>query len=150
MAIIRTDPFREFDRLTQQLLGMGHGQRALSMPMDAYRKGETFLIQFDLPGVDADAIELTVEETVLTVKADRNAPPADEGVERLVSERPYGAFSRQVFLGDNLDSTKIEAHYEAGVLTLSIPLAAHAKPRRIVVAHKDDKRHLGAAPQAES
>ncbi|HXX89546.1 MAG TPA: Hsp20/alpha crystallin family protein [Acidimicrobiales bacterium] len=150
MAIIRTDPFREFDRLTQQLLGLSHGPRPLAMPMDAYRKEDTFLIQFDLPGVDADAIELTVEDTVLTVKVDRPAPPVNAGVECLVSERPYGTFSRQVFLGDNLDSTKIEAHYEAGVLTLSIPLAAHAKPRRIPVVRKDDKQQLGAASSAES
>jgi len=150
MAIIRTDPFREFDRLTQQLWGITHGPRTLSMPMDAYRKEDRFLIQFDLPGVDAEAIELTVEDTVLTIKAERPAPPVSEGVERLVSERPYGTFSRQVLLGDNLDASKVEAHYEAGVLTLTIPLAAHAKPRRIPVARTDDMRPLSAAPSAES
>jgi len=150
MAIIRTDPFREFDRLTQQLWGMSHGPRTLAMPMDAYRKQDVFLIQFDLPGVDTDAIELTVENTVLTIKVDRPAPPVSEGVERLVTERPYGTFSRQVFLGDNLDSSKIDAHYEAGVLTLSIPVTEEAKPRRIPVARRDDKRPLGAASSAES
>ena len=143
MAIIRTDPFREFDRLTQHLLNPGRGPRTLGMPMDAYRKEDAFLIQFDLPGVDAESIELTVEESVLTVKAERPAPPSDEKIERLVAERPHGTFTRQVLLGNNLDAEHVAAEYDAGVLTLSIPLAAQAKPRRIEVTRRDDKRQLG-------
>jgi len=142
MAIIRTDPFRDLDRLTQQLWSLSQGPRTLGMPMDAYRKEGKFLIQFDLPGVDADSIELTVEDTVLTVRAERPAPPMDEGVERLVAERPSGSFSRQILLGDNLDTTKIEADYEAGVLTVSIPFAAQAKPRRIPVAKSGEAKHI--------
>ena len=84
--------------------------------------------------MDGDAIELTVEDNVLTVRAERPSPATNEGVSTLVSERPHGTFARQMFLGDNLDTEHIEARYEGGVLTLSIPVAAHAKPRRIAVA----------------
>ena len=142
MALLRTDPFRDFDRLAQQMWGVGNGPRALAMPMDAYRKGDSFLIQFDLPGIDAESIDLTVEDNVLTVKAERAAPAMSEGVEKLVGERLYGTFTRQVFLGDNLDTEHIEAEYQAGVLNLSIPVAAHAKPRRIPVSQHNDKEEL--------
>jgi HSP20 family protein len=134
MALVRSDPFRELDRLAQQLWGDGRPRPAtLSMPMDAYRKGDVFLVQIDLPGVRGESVELTVEDNVLTVKAERPTPDTSEGVQTLVAERMYGTFSRQMFLGDNLDVDRIEANYEAGVLTLSIPVAAHAKPRRIEV-----------------
>ena len=135
MALVRSDPFRELDRLAQQLWG-GDGRTrmgSLSMPMDAFRKGDVFLVQIDLPGVKDDAVELTVEDNVLTVKAERPSPATKEGVETLVAERPYGTFSRQMFLGDNLDVEKIEANYDAGVLTLTIPVDANAKPRRIEI-----------------
>ena len=144
MSLVRSDPFRELDRLAQQMWGLTNGARSLAMPMDAYRKGDSFLIQFDLPGIDADSIDLTVEDNVLTVKADRPSPPMNEGVEKLVAERLYGTFFRQVFLGDNLDTEHIEARYEHGVLNLSIPVAAHAKPRRIPVSHGTDKQQLSA------
>ena len=144
VALVRSDPFRDFDRLAQQLWGFPAGSRPLAMPMDAYRKGDAFLIQLDLPGVAPDSIELTVEDNVLTVKAERPSPSTGDGVEALVAERLFGSFSRQVFLGDNLDTTKIEAEYEAGVLTLSIPVAAHAKPRRIEVTRRADAQRLTA------
>jgi HSP20 family protein len=144
MALVRSDPFRELDRVAQQLWGLGNGTRSLGMPMDAYRKDDKFLIQFDLPGIDADSIELTVEDNVLTVKADRPTPPMSEGVEKLVSERLYGTFTRQVFLGDNLDIEHITADYEKGVLILSIPVAAHAKPRRIPVTNRGENQQLSA------
>lgn len=136
MALVRSDPFRELDRLAQQLWATDGRSRsaALSMPMDAFRKGEVFLVQMDLPGVRPEGIELTVEDNVLTVKADRPSPTTTDGVETLVAERPYGTFTRQMFLGDNLDVERIEANYEAGVLTLTIPVAPHAKPRRIEVS----------------
>lgn len=135
MALVRSDPFRELDRLAQQLWGSGGSNRptSMSMPMDAYRKGDVFLVQIDVPGVRGDAIDLTVEDNVLTVRAERPSPSTTDGVSTLVSERPYGTFVRQMFLGDNLDTEQIEANYEAGVLTVSIPVAAHAKPRRISV-----------------
>jgi HSP20 family protein len=144
MALVRSDPFREFDRLAQQVWGLSNGSRSLAMPMDAYRKGDSFLIQFDLPGIDVDSIDLTVEDNVLTVKAERPTPPMTEGVEKLVAERLYGTFTRQVFLGDNLDTEKIDANYEQGVLTLSIPVAAHAKPRRIPITQRGEKQQLSA------
>lgn len=144
MALVRSDPFRELDRLAQQVWGLSNGSRSLAMPMDAFRRGDSFLIQFDLPGIDADSIELTVEDNVLTVQAERQAPPVKDGVEKLVSERLYGTFTRQVFLGDNLDTERIEADYELGVLTLSIPVAAHAKARRIPVRQGEEKQQLSA------
>lgn len=144
MALVRSDPFREFDRLAQQVWGLSNGSRSLAMPMDAYRKGDSFLIQFDLPGIDVESIDLTVEDNVLTVKAERPTPPMTEGVEKLVAERLYGTFTRQVFLGDNLDTEQIAANYEQGVLTLSIPVAAHAKPRRIPITQRDNKQQLSA------
>ena len=142
MALVRSDPYREMDRLAQQVWGLREASRTLAMPMDAYRKGDSFLIQFDLPGVDSDSIDLTVEDNVLTVKAERSSPAMSEGIEKLVSERLYGTFSRQVFLGDNLDTENIEADYETGVLTLSIPVAPHAKARRIPVTKHNEARHL--------
>jgi HSP20 family protein len=131
--LMRTDPFRELDRLTQQLLGQnGTWSRPAVMPMDAYRHGEEFVVHFDLPGVDPSSIDLDVERNVLTVKAER-APTYGEDVELQVAERPRGVFSRQLFLGDTLDADRIEAHYDAGVLTLRLPIAEKAKPRKIQI-----------------
>jgi HSP20 family protein len=144
MALVRSDPFRDLDRIAQQVFGMSNGARTLAMPMDAYRKGDSFLIQFDLPGISADSIELTVEDNVLLVKAERPAPPMTDGIETLVAERIYGTFSRQVMLGDNLDTEHISADYAAGVLTLSIPVAPHAKPRRIPVAEHRERAEINA------
>jgi len=142
MALVRSDPFRELDRLAQQLWAADGRSRsgAFSIPMDAFRKGDVFLVQIDLPGVRPDGIELTVEDNVLTVRAERPSPTTTEGVETLVSERPYGTFTRQMFLGDNLDVEHIDANYDAGVLTLSIPVAPHAKPRRIAVGASPHER----------
>jgi HSP20 family protein len=144
MALVRSDPFRDVDRLFQQLWGgqNGSGNRPLAMPMDAFRKDDSFLIRLDLPGVSADAVELTVEENVLTIKAERPAQPTSENVEVVIAERPYGTFTRQVFLGTNLDTEHIQAEYEAGVLTLAIPVAEHAKPRRIEVTQRGDHQQL--------
>lgn len=130
--LMRTDPFREFDRLSQQVLGMtGTPARPSAMPIDAWRSGDTFFVEFDLPGVDADSIDLDVERNVITVKAER--PVRRDDVEMIAAERPRGVFSRQLVLGDNLDTSKISARYEAGVLTLTIPVAERAKPRRITI-----------------
>lgn len=130
--LTRTDPFRELDRLTQQFFGVtGTRTRPAVMPMDAYRSGNEFVIHFDLPGVSPDSIDLDVERNVLTVKAERT--PETNG-DLQVAERPRGVFSRQLFLGDTLDVDKIEAHYDAGVLTLRIPVAEQAKPRKISIS----------------
>ena len=131
--LMRTDPFRELDRLTQQFFGQnGTWSRPAVMPMDAYRHGEQFVVHFDLPGVDPSSIDLNVEHSVLTVKAER-VPAYGEDVELQVSERPRGVFSRQLFLGDTLDTDRVEAHYNDGVLTLRIPIAEKAKPRKIEI-----------------
>ncbi|MGB8994878.1 MAG: Hsp20/alpha crystallin family protein [Pseudonocardiaceae bacterium] len=131
--LMRTDPFRELDRMTQQLFGTnGTTSRPAVMPMDAYRVGEQFVVQFDLPGVNPSSIDLDVERNVLTVKAER-IPSYGDDVELQVAERPRGVFSRQLFLGDTLDTDRIEAHYDAGVLTLRLPIAEKAKPRKIEI-----------------
>ena len=134
--LMRTDPFRELDRLTQQVFGTTPGtwSRPSVMPMDAYRVGDEFVVAFDLPGVSPDAIELDVERNVLTVKAERRPTADGEHVEMQVAERPLGVFSRQLFLGDTLDTENINAGYEAGVLTLRIPIAERAKPRKVSIS----------------
>jgi HSP20 family protein len=135
--LMRTDPFRELDRLTQQVFGApGTWSRPSAMPMDAFRDGDEFVVCFDLPGIAPDAIELDVERNVLTVKAERR--PIGKDVEMQVSERPLGAFSRQLFLGDTLDTDRIDAKYDAGVLTLRIPIAERAKPRKISITSGDE------------
>ena len=130
MLLRTTDPFRDLDRLTQQL--MGTTNRPAVMPMDAWREGDRFVIEFDLPGVNADSIDLDVERNVLTVRAERVARNGDW--EPLASERPRGAFSRQLVLGDNLDLERIEAGYADGVLRLVVPVAEKAKPRKIEIS----------------
>lgn len=129
--LMRTDPFRDLDRLAQQVLGTP--TRPAAMPIDAYRHDDEFVVEFDLPGVDASAVELTVEKNVLTVHAERRRGAVD-GVEMLVEERPQGTFSRQLFLGDGLDTDRIDAGYADGVLTLRIPIAERAKPRRVPIS----------------
>ncbi|GGO46536.1 hypothetical protein GCM10012287_17130 [Streptomyces daqingensis] len=131
MMLMRTDPFREFDRLTQQVFGTQH--RPAGMPMEAYRAGDDFVIHFDLPGVAPESIDLDVERNVLTVHAERRSP-APEDAELIAAERPSGKFSRQLFLGDTLDADRVDAAYEAGVLTLRIPVAEQAKPRKIQIS----------------
>lgn len=137
--LMRTDPFRDFDRLAQQVLGTP--ARPAAMPIDAFRQNDEFVIHFDLPGVDASSIDLTVEKNVLTVHAKRDRSAADD-VELIVAERPQGTFSRQLFLGDTLDTEALAANYADGVLTLRIPVAEKAKPRRVQVTAG------GAAPTA--
>jgi HSP20 family protein len=129
--LMRTDPFREFDRLAQQMFGTA--SQPVAMQMDAYRTGDDFVIHFDLPGVNPEWIDLDVERNVLTVRAERKSP-APEGADHIAAERPAGTFSRQVFLGDTLDTERIEASYEAGVLTLRLPIAEEAKPRKIRIS----------------
>ena len=142
--LMRTDPFRELDRLTQQVFGTnGTLARPSVMPMDAWRDGDTFHVEFDLPGVNPDSIDLDVERNVVTVKAERPSRASD--AELIAAERPRGIFSRQLILGDNLDTEHISASYDAGVLTLQIPVAEQAKPRKIAIASKgEDRRAINA------
>ncbi|MDP9387890.1 MAG: Hsp20/alpha crystallin family protein [Actinomycetota bacterium] len=126
--LMRFDPFRELDRLTQ-----GLGARQALTAMDAYRRGDQFFVHFDLPGVDASSIDLTVEKNVLTVSAERSWARED-GTDVVVSERPQGRFSRQLFLGESIDADRIEASYDNGVLTVTIPVAEQAKPRKVEIS----------------
>jgi HSP20 family protein len=137
--LMRTDPFRELDRLSQQVFGAtGTMARPTVMPMDAWREDDSFVMEFDLPGVRPESIDLDVERNVVTVKAER--PVIDQDLEMLAAERTRGMFSRQLVLGDNLDTERIEASYDAGVLTLRIPVAERAKPRKIEISSGSRER----------
>lgn len=136
--LMRTDPFRDFDRFTQQVLGTA--ARPAVMPMDAWRENDKFIVEFDLPGVKIDSLGLDVERNVLTVRAER--PELDKDRDMVSSERPRGVFSRQLFLGETLDTEKIEASYQDGVLRLTIPVAEKAKPRRIEITHDIGKKSI--------
>jgi HSP20 family protein len=135
--LMRTDPFRELDRLAQQVLGTA--ARPAAMPMDAWREGEEFVVAFDLPGVDVDSVDIDVERNVVTVRAERTAP-IGENTELIAAERPRGVFSRQLILGDALDTDAVKASYDAGVLTLRIPVAEKAKPRRVEIDSDKTRR----------
>ncbi|HKU30414.1 Hsp20/alpha crystallin family protein [Paenarthrobacter sp. NPDC058040] len=139
--LMRTDPFREFDRLAQQVFGTT--ARPAGMPMDAWQEGEEFIVALDLPGVAPDSIELDVERNVLTVKAERKSS-AGEDTEMIAAERPQGVFSRQLILGDTLDTDGVKAGYDAGVLTLRIPVAEKAKPRRIEITSSGQRQEINA------
>jgi HSP20 family protein len=138
--LMRFDPFRELDKISQQLWS---GPRPAVMPMDAYRHGEQFVVHFDLPGVDPNSIDLTVEKNVLTVSAERNWQ-AGEGYQVVASERPQGKFSRQLFLGEGLDWDHITARYDQGVLTVTIPVAEAAKPRKVEIQAGNDQKAITA------
>ncbi|MFF2078042.1 Hsp20/alpha crystallin family protein [Kitasatospora sp. NPDC058162] len=143
--LLRTDPFRELDRLTQQFLNTtGTWSRPTPMPLDAYRAGDEYVICFDLPGVDPEAIDIDVERNMVTVKAERRPRREGEGIKWELSERPLGVFSRQVMLSDTLDPAGITADYDAGVLTLKIPVAEQAKPRKIEISHSGSRKQIQA------
>ncbi|MDJ0347058.1 Hsp20/alpha crystallin family protein [Streptomyces sp. H10-C2] len=142
--LMRTDPFREMDRIVQQLTGTsGTWSKPSVMPMDAYRDGDEYVIAFDLPGVSPEALDIDVERNMLTVKAERR-PVAKNDVQVELSERPLGVFSRQVMLADTLDTEHIQADYDAGVLTLRIPIAERAKPRKVSIGRADDRQQINS------
>ena len=138
MMLMRTDPFRELDRLTQQVFGTA--ARPAAMPMDAWQEDGQFVVAFDLPGVDIESVDLNVERNVLTVRAERKDPTGPD-TELIASERPRGVFSRQLILGDTLDTENVKASYDLGVLTLRIPVAEQAKPRKIEIENKQSQLH---------
>ncbi|MFD4628282.1 Hsp20/alpha crystallin family protein [Streptomyces sp. NPDC058284] len=142
--LMRTDPFRELDRLAQQLTGAGTGTwtRPTTMAMDAYREGDEYVVAFDIPGVSADAIDIDVERNMLTVKAERRPVAKADDVQMELSERPLGVSSRQLVLADTLDTERIKADYEAGVLTLRIPIAERAKPRKISIGGDSSRKEI--------
>jgi len=136
--LMRTDPFRELDRLSQQVFGTpGTLARPAGMPLDAWREGDSFIVAFDLPGFDPESIDLDIERNVLTVRAERQ--PLTGDVEIVAAERPTGMFSRQLILGDTLDAERVQAGYNNGVLTLRIPVAERAKPRKIQIEQADQQ-----------
>ena len=137
--LLRFDPWRDFDRLTDGLF-TGTSAR-LGLPIDAYRRGDEFVVHFDLPGFDPDSIDLTVDDNYLTVKAERHFEPGED-TEVIVSERPQGRYVRRIFLGEALDVDKLEAHYDRGVLTVIVPVAESAKPRRIEIEAVDQPKAL--------
>jgi HSP20 family protein len=130
--LMRFDPYREFDRLTEQVASTA-SRASRAFPMDAYRRGDQFIVEFDLPGVEPASIDPTVEKNVLTVRAERRFEPREDD-EVLAAERPHGTYTRQLFLGDTLDSENVQASYEQGVLTLTIPVSEAAKPRRVHIS----------------
>jgi HSP20 family protein len=136
--VMRFDPFRDIDRQMQQLASRMHDAGS-TMAMDAYRRGDSVFVHFDLPGVDADSIELTAEQNTLTVRAERRWTP-EEDDQILAQERPQGVFSRQLMLGEHLDAQQIQASYENGVLTIEVPVAPEAKPRKIEVRASGEHR----------
>ncbi|HEV7423479.1 MAG TPA: HSP20 family small heat-shock protein [Mycobacterium sp.] len=138
--LMRSDPFRDLDRLTQQVLGTA--ARPAVMPMDAWREGDEFVIEFDLPGIAEDSLDLDVERNVITVRAERARLDSDR--EMLASERQRGVFSRQLVLGENLDTEKIDASYSEGVLRLRIPVAERAKPRKITIGRSNGQTAINA------
>ncbi|GAA2773508.1 hypothetical protein Sros01_82680 [Streptomyces roseochromogenus] len=139
---MRTDPFRELDRMAQQLVGPGTWSKQSVMPMDAYREGDEYVVAFDVPGVTADAIDIDVERNMLTVKAERRPTAKADNVKMELSERPLGVFSRQIMLADTLDTERIQADYEAGVLTLRIPIAERAKPRKVSIGAGSGRKEI--------
>ncbi|MDO0917691.1 Hsp20/alpha crystallin family protein [Streptomyces sp. DT2A-34] len=140
--LMRTDPFRELDRLTQQLMSPGTWTRPSTMAMDAYREGDEYVVAFDLPGVSTEAIDIDVERNMLTVRAERRPVTKADDVQRELSERPLGVFSRQIVLADTLDTEHIKADYDAGVLTLRIPIAERAKPRKIAIGGDSSRKEI--------
>lgn len=138
--LMRTDPLRDFDRLTQQVLGTA--ARPAVMPIDAWREGDAFVVEFDLPGIKEESLDLDVERNVVTVRAER--PDIDPDREMLAAERPRGVFSRQLFLGENLDTDSIEAAYHEGVLRLRIPVAEKARARKIAIERRNGQQVIDA------
>jgi HSP20 family protein len=138
--LMRFDRFPEFDRLAEQLASPA-SRAPRAFPMDAYRRGDQFIVEFDLPGIEPASIELTVEKNVLTVRAERRFEPR-EGDEVIVAERPQGTYTRQLFLGDTLDSEHLQANCQHGVLMLTIPVAEAAKPRRVPIGGGRDAQTI--------
>lgn len=145
--LMRFDPAREFDAIAQLLTRQGGVARSLAMPMDAYRDGDQFIVNIDLPGVDPEAIDLSLERNELTVRAERQWQP-QEHQQVVITERPQGEFTRQLFLGDSLDGEGMQATYDKGVLTLTIPVAEQAKPRKVEVSAADTSQSVEAGASA--
>ena len=140
--MLRFDPFRDFDRVTEQLLGVpsGSARAPRFMPMDLYRSGDHYVLHADLPGIDPGSVDVNVENNTLTIKAQRSER-SEEGVQWITSERFAGAYMRQIALGDGIDADKISATYANGVLTVTLPVAERAKPRKVNISVEDKPQH---------
>jgi HSP20 family protein len=149
VVVTRFDPFRDVDRLAERLFTAASdvGQAARAMPMDLYRSGDHYVLHVDLPGVDPGSVDVGVDGRVLTVRAQRS--PRGEDLEWLTQERPVGSFARQLTLGSGLDLDRIEATYEDGVLTVTLPVAEQARPRRIAVEHRSGAQAVAAGGHGE-
>lgn len=133
--MLRFDPFRDIDRLTEQLLGTqaGTSRAPRFMPMDLYKAGETYVLHADLPGIDPGSVDVNVDNGTLTIRAERTWATTQEDVEWITSERFTGAYLRQLALGEGIDADRITATYDNGVLTVTLPVAERARPRKIAV-----------------
>ena len=144
MAVV-FDPFREMDRLASQLMGgPGATRTPRWMPMDLYRAGDHYVVSIDLPGVDPGSIDVDVDGTTLTVRAERTLR-GEDGAQWVAQERPQGSYMRQLSLGEGLDLDQIHAHYENGVLSMTIPVSQRARPRKIEVASRSPRREIGTS-----
>jgi HSP20 family protein len=150
MTVLRFDPFRDLDRLTEQMFGLqaGSARAPRFMPMDLYRSGDHYVLHADLPGVDPGSVDVSVDSGTLTIRAERSGR-AEESVEWLTSERPTGSYMRQLSLGDGIDADHIAATYANGVLTVTIPMAEKTKPRRIQIDTATENVVIGSASQAQ-
>ena len=146
MTLMRFDPFRELDRLAERALS-GYGGR--TMAMEAVRRGDEFLVQLDLPGVREQDVDVTVERNVLSIRARRD-PVRQEGDEVVVDERPYGEFSRQLYLGGDLDTNRLDAQFSDGVLTLRIPISESGKPRRVRIGARTEESSPAGAQDSDT
>jgi len=143
---VRTDPFRDLERLTQPAVGTTASPATI--PMDAWREAEQYVIEFDLPGISPQSVDLDIEHNVLTVKAER--PVVKQEQDLLAAERPHGWFTRQLMLGDTLESEQAEASYSTGVLRVVIPVSQKSKPRKIAVTTQDQSAGAVTEEQADA
>jgi HSP20 family protein len=153
VTLMRFDPFRELDRLAEQTMSVG-ARAVHSMPMEALRRGDEFIVYLDVPGVGPDDVDVTVERNVVSIRV-RRLPARQEGDEVIIDERPHGEFARQLFLGDNLDADRLNADVRDGVLVLTIPVSEASKPRRVALGSADRSSDApnvvaGSAPAQET
>ncbi|GIT79628.1 heat-shock protein Hsp20 [Leifsonia sp. LS1] len=135
------DVVSQFDRIASSIFDTGRSPRL--MPVDLFREGDQYVLSADLPGIDPSSVDLDVDGQLLTIRAERLAP-ARENVKWLAHERPFGAYMRQFTLGDGVDVERITANYEHGVLSVIIPMAERAKPRKIRVGTADERKEVAA------
>ena len=147
--VLSFDRFRDFDRLANEMFGNVGGAATVAMPMDLYRSGDHFVLHCDLAGVDPESVDINVDGRVLTIRAERTAR-TDTDVQWLRRERAIGTFERRLSMGDGLDLDRITATWQQGVLTLTIPVAERAKPRRIQINSDDEQVLEGSASQTQA